>query len=135
MTTDAANNKLEFKPQIIFEKTKYCKSWDEWLGQTESFLKLLGYVKYEQDYKGESFAYWKIIKENEQDIYQIGLLFYDFRRYGSNSYNISVCYECMIMNVDAGVRLEISDSITLQQFEKVAQTFYESMSQHYPNKK
>lgn len=131
MTTEA-NKKSEFKPPIIFEITKYCKSWDEWQGQTEGLLKKIGYNRYEQGYKQEDFAYWKTFHNNQTAIYQVGLLFYDFRKFGNNFFGFS--YECHIIEVDAGVRLEISDSITLQQFEKIAQTFYESMSHYYTNK-
>jgi len=37
-------------------------SWDEWLSETETKLKELGYRRYVQNHKNEDFCYWKTFK-------------------------------------------------------------------------
>ena len=71
-------------------------SWDEWLSETETKLKEVGYRKYVQNYKNEDFYCWKTFKNGEDKIYQIGILFYDFRKYADRdpyANRIGIIYE------------------------------------------
>ncbi len=107
-------------------------SWDEWLSETETKLKEIGYRKYVQNRKNEDFCYWKTFKNGEDKIYQIGILFYDFRKYADRSIyanRIVIMYECMILGDDR-IDMCVSKNIDLFEFEKMAQTFYEAMSQY-----
>jgi len=69
----------KYPPVIVDNKT--VDTWDDWLQQTEIQLQKLGYRKYYQKLKQEDFAYWKIFYNGSEKIYQIGLYFYDFRKY------------------------------------------------------
>jgi hypothetical protein len=100
---------------------------DEWLSETETKLKDLGYRRYVQNHKNEDFCYWKTFKKGEDKIYQIGILFYDFRKYANR---IGIMYECMVLGEDR-IDMCVSKNIDLVEFEKMSQTFYEEMSQYY----
>lgn len=105
-------------------------SWDEWLEVTEDFLKNQGYRKYVQNYRNEGFAYWKVFKVNEEEAYQIGILFYDFRKYDNIpdvAKRIGIQFECMIIDTEDRIDLTVSKEITLEQFETMARAFYEAM--------
>lgn len=114
-------------PQVV--KVRDYQTWDEWLSKVELALKELGYTKYQQNLKNEDFAYWKTIRVNGEKAYQVGLLFYDFRKFdnfrGSN--RIGVQFECMPINTDSRVDLSVSKDITVQQFEEMAAAFYNTM--------
>jgi hypothetical protein len=121
------------KPQLFISNNKINCSWDTWLEETETKLKELGFHKYCQNHKREDFAYWKPYTVDSIKLYQIGLLFYDFRKYAMTDLNanrISIQFECMILNMDARIDLEVSKDISLEEFEKMSKTFYESMSQY-----
>lgn len=104
---------------------------DEWLSQMELKLKERGYHRYVQNYKREDFAYWKTFKNGENNIYQIGILFYDWRKYDViDSGRIGILYECMLCG-DGRVDMTVSkDDIDLIEFEKMSKTFYETMSKY-----
>lgn len=106
--------------------------WDEWLSLVEGRLKKLGYRRYNQNLKSEDFAYWKSFYDEDAKIYQIGLFFYDFRKYADrdpNANRISIQYECMLLGRDR-VDMTVSKDIDLPEFEKMARTFYEAMWQY-----
>jgi len=117
----------------------FCDSfdWNLWLKTKEEYLKKLGYKKYYQNLKREDFAYWKIFNIDNNEAYQIGLLFYDYRKYNESNSNInanriSIQYECMLINCDSRVDLSITkDNITLVEFEKIALDFYNAMLLHF----
>ena len=105
-----------------------CTSWDEWLEKTEASLKELGYIKYKQNYKHEDFAYWKKLNG-----YQIGLLFYDFRKNKELDPMcdvISMQYECMLIDIEDRIDLTVSKNITLDEFEEMAKIFYNAMGKY-----
>ena len=106
---------------------KSSKYWDKWQSDLEEKLKSLGYRKFIQNYKREDFTYWKTFQENGEKIYQVGVLFYDFRKYDKNL-NISIQYECMLLNTDR-IDFSVSKEIKLEEFESMSKTFYESMKQ------
>lgn len=102
--------------------------WDLWLSEKEAFLKEQGYRKFIQNrFKNEDFAYWK-----KFDGYQVGVLFYDFRKYVSanENLNISIQYEAMLIDCDCRIDLSVSKDMLLTSFEAMAQDFYEAMH-HY----
>ena len=99
--------------------------WDLWLTEKESFLKEQGYRKYVQNNKREDFAYWKKFTG-----YQVGLLFYDFRKYQSTDPNancILIQYEAMFIDCDCRIDLSVSKDMSLTSFEVMAQDFYNAM--------
>ena len=106
--------------------------WDSWLSEYEDNLKELGYKKYNQNHKNEDFCYWKTFKNGEDKIYQIGILFYDFRKYADRdpmANRISVMYQCMLL-CDDRIDMDVSKEIDLPEFELMAKTFYEAMSKY-----
>lgn len=108
-------------------------NWDSWLFEFETNLKELGYRKYVQNYKNEDFCYWKTFKNGDDKLYQIGVLFYDFRKYAErdpNANRIAVMYQCMLL-CDARIDMDVSKEIDLSEFEAMSKTFYEAMSQYY----
>ena len=106
--------------------------WDDWLSKTESKLKELGYRGNVQNHKNEDFSYWKTFKSGEDKIYQIGILFYDFRKYADQdpyANKIVIMYECMILCKDR-IDMCVSKNIDLVEFENMARTFYNTMCQY-----
>ncbi len=106
--------------------------WDSWLSEFETNLKELGYRKFVQNYKNEDFCYWKTFKNGEDKIYQLGVLFYDFRKYtdrdpGAN--RIGIMYRCMMLGNDR-IDMDVSMEIDLPEFELMAKSFYEVMSSY-----
>lgn len=128
MIDKSTNVQLPLQPPLLIASVSGCTSWDEWLEKTELSLKEVGYRKYKQNLKNEDFAYWKNFEG-----YQVGLLFYDFRKY-QNQLNmperIGVQYECMFTDVDARIDLSVSKDISLEQFEIMAKTFIDAMFQY-----
>ena len=104
---------------------------DDWLAETETKLKKLGYGKFIQHHKHEDFSYWKTFRVNRKKVYQVGLLFYDYRKYGDLAYNVSISFECMFINVDGRIDLSVSKKITLFEFETMAKAFYNSMMPYF----
>ena len=128
-----AEEKIQ-NPIIISEEIKDFNSWDEWLEKTESFLKEQGYRKYSQGFKNCDFAYWKSFNRQDEwqdKIYQVGLLFYDFRVY-QKGFNIperiGIQYECMLQ-CEYRIDLSVSKDISLEEFEKMSEAFYLSMGE------
>jgi hypothetical protein len=129
MAIQSTNIDLSFQPPLLIADVSDNTSWDEWLSETETRLKEIGYKRYIQNHKHEDFCYWKTFKNGEDKIYQIGILFYDFRKYADRdpySNRISIMYECMCLGDDR-IDMSVSKNITLVEFENMAQTFYEKM--------
>ena len=106
--------------------------WDEWLSETESKLKKLGYRGNVQNHKNEDFSYWKTFKSGEDKIYQTGILFYDFRKYADQdpyANKIVIMYECKILCKDR-IDMCVSKNIDLVEFENMARTFYNIMCKY-----
>jgi hypothetical protein len=104
--------------------------WDKWLEEKETFYKESGYRKYNQNLKGEDFAYWKVFKDEEEEVYQIGILVFDFRKYPQldpQAERIGLQYECMLINVDYRIDLIVCKDMFLTEFEIMAKDFYEIM--------
>jgi hypothetical protein len=121
-----------YAPLLLREISKE-SNWDIWLDKVDTKLKSLGYIKHKQNYKKEDFAYWKTHKINNKPAYQIGLLFYDFRKYAYHQDSIekvSVQFECLFAGIDSRIDLSVSKNITLEQFEEMALTFHSSMSKY-----
>jgi len=104
--------------------------WNNWLVDFENNLKELGYIKYYQKHRNEDFCYWKTFKNGEDKTYQVGVLFYDFRKYSdrdSSSNRIGIMYQCMLL-CDDRIDMDVSKDIDLPEFELMAKQFYDSMS-------
>lgn len=114
------------KPKLV-PGLENSASWDEWLTRAEHALRELGYRKYTQNLKREDFAYWKNFWIDDEKAYQVGLLFYDFRKFGASAYRISVQFECLFTEIDSRIDLSVSKDIELSEFEEMSVTFYESM--------
>ena len=106
-------------------KPTFTGDWDQWLEEFEKNLKERGYKKYRQDFRGSDFQYWKAFPSSKNHKYQVGVLFFDFRRYRDGE-NITVQYYCMTSGDDS-IDLIISKNIDLSEFEEMARVFYESM--------
>ncbi len=107
-------------------------SWNDWLSETESKLIEFGYRKYKQNYKHEDFCYWKVFKDGENKIYQVGVLFYDFRKYVDRdpySNKIGIMYECILLGEDR-IDMCVSKNIDLVEFEYMAKEFYLTMKKY-----
>ena len=133
MTKESKNVQLPIQPPLLIADVSGSTSWDEWLSETETKLKELGYIRYVQNHKKEDFCYWKTFKNGEDKIYQIGILFYDFRKYADRdpyANRIGIMYECMVLGEDR-IDMCVSKNIDLVEFENMAQTFYGAMSQYY----
>ena len=104
-------------------------NWDEWLTNYEDHLKGLGYKKFVQNHMNEDFCYWKTFKKGEAKKYQVGVLFYDFRKYADRdpmANRIGTMFQCLLI-CDDRIDLTVSKNITLSEFENMAKTFYETM--------
>ena len=104
----------------------------EWLSDVEFNLVQSGYRRYVQDLDHEDFAYWKTFYEGNNKKYQVGLLFYDYRKYSNripHSNQISIQYRCMLLGGDR-IDLLVSKEIDLPEFESMAKVFYESIKQY-----
>lgn len=121
------------KPLLQQHNASGSTDWDGWLSEFENNLKELGYRKFNQNHKRENFSYRKTFKNGEDKIYQIGVFFYDFRKYADTdpmANRISVMYQCMLLGVDR-IDMDVSKDIDLPEFELMAKTFYEAMLQYY----
>lgn len=133
MTIKRPNVQLPLQPPLLIADVSESISWDEWLSKTETKLKEIGYRKYVQNHRNEDFCYWKTFKNGEDKNYQIGILFYDFRKYAEHdpsANRIGIMYECMVLGEDR-IDMRVSKDIDLVEFENMSQTFYEAMSQYY----
>jgi len=105
---------------------KGIKDWDKYLSDIDSYLRNLGFRKYDQKHKGEDFAYWE-----NYDGYSIGILVYDFRKYEAVPHKIvSLQFECMINDIDCRIDLTVSKSIELPEFEAMSKDFYNAMKRY-----
>lgn len=132
MIESATNDQLPLHPPLLIADVGSSTSWDGWLSEMETKLKELGYRRYVQNHKNEDFCYWKTFKNGENTIYQIGILFYDFRKYVERdpySNRIGIMYECMLLCEDR-IDMCVSKNIYLVEFENMAKTFYEAMFQY-----
>lgn len=81
----------------------------------ESDLVKRGYRLYRQCYRSSDFQYWK-----KFDGYQVGVVFYDFRPYGSG---ISYTLECLPKEDD---RFDLTaNDRSIEEFEKICEDFYQ----------
>jgi len=118
------------KTKNLIPKYSESENWDLWLENIDEHLKELGYRKYHQKLKNEDFAYWKPYKDSEaKDLYQIGLLVYDFRKFDHRQ-GVSIQFECMLY-CDERIDLTVSDNITLEKFEAMSEDFYYAMRKFY----
>lgn len=119
---------MKTKP-TLFVGQKQTENWQDWLAEVEGKLKDAGYTKYFQKYKSSDFQYWKNFDINGGKAYQVGVLFYDFRRYQGRANvpeTIGVQFDCLIISDDR-IDLSISKDITVADFETISTSFYQSM--------
>jgi hypothetical protein len=106
--------------------------WDKWLSDKEEDFKSKGYRKYFQNWEREDFAYWKPFYNGETKLFQVGILFYDFRKYlhsDPNANRIGTTYKCHLLSENSRIDLTVCKDITLDEFEVMAKTFYLNMNQ------
>lgn len=117
---------------LVIPELKKVKSIDEKVDSLTSKLEELGYSKYVQVLKNEDYSYFKTyVSEDGVKKYQIGLLFYDFRKYDKfDSDIVSVQYWCLLFDADGRVDLTVSKDISLTEFEAMAESFYKSMKEY-----
>jgi hypothetical protein len=118
------------KPSLQNYKIDGIINWDGWLLDFESNLKELGYIRYSQNHRNEDFCYWKTFKNSEDKICQVGVLFYDFRKYSDRDSllnRIGIMYQCMLL-CDDRIDMDVTKDIDLPEFELMAKQFYDSMS-------
>ena len=105
--------------------------WDGWLSEFENKLSELGYRKYCQNHRYETFCYKKTFKEDNKKLYQVGILFYDFRKYKYNypsANHIGIMYDCILLGKDS-IDMTVSKEIDVPAFEEIAKKFYNTMSE------
>jgi len=106
--------------------------WDVWLLNLDTEIKQFGYKKYNQNLRKEDFAFFKTFYKEEEKIYQIGVLVYDFRKYmhfNSSANYIGIQYECMLIG-DNRIDMSVSKAISLATFEEMALAFYERLNKY-----
>ncbi len=98
------------------------ETWEDWLAEIDQRMKSKGYRHYHGHIKKESFCYCKTFCG-----YMIAVLVYDFRELFYS--RIGIQYECLLGDNDGRIDLSVSKDITLEQFEAMADTFYQAMKQ------
>jgi hypothetical protein len=105
------------------------ETWDEWLVATEDALEKRGYTKYKNHSERSDFSYYKTFYRGEEKIYQVGLLFYDFRKFeraDTCANRIGVDFKCYII-CDDHVCMTVNKDMSIEEFEELARVFYFSM--------
>jgi len=122
------------KPSIIFKEDKNIECYDEWLYSTEKRLIESGYTRYNQNYKSSDFQYFKNFYVGGKKVYQIGVIFYDFRKFSQQANvpeHISVSFDCLLCDIDGRIDLSISyNDIMLEIFESMSTDFYKCMNRN-----
>lgn len=127
------NNNTSINPPLLIDSSNNFTTWNEWLAYVETNLKALNYTKFIQNLNNEDFAYWKTFYIDNEKAYQVGIFFYDFRKYQEN-YNtperIAIQYECHLLNGEGRIDLSVFKNITLEEFEDMSKTFYDTMHKY-----
>jgi len=108
-------------------------SWDNWLEITENHLSERGYKKYTQNRHGEDFTYWKTFRVNAKKAYQVGVRFYDFRKFAHTNVEcdrIGVQFDCMHIGISSRIDLNVSKDIPVEEFEDMSRDFYVAMNKY-----
>jgi hypothetical protein len=125
------------KIHSIFEETNGVEKLETWLGFTEIKLKENDYIRYNQKHKDSDFQYWKTFNVEGKKAYQIGVLFYDFRKYAEElnaPETINIQFECLITDIEGNVGMTISkENVMLKDFETLSKDFYYTMSSSIKN--
>ncbi len=125
------------KIHSIFEETNGVQKIDTWLSFTEIKLKENDYFKFNQKHKDSDFQYWKTFYVEGKKAYQVGVLFYDFRKYAKDinaPETINIQFECLLIDTDGNVGMTISkEGITLEYFENLSKDFYYTISSSIKN--
>ena len=117
----------KIKPELVND------NWDSWLSEFESNLADICYKKYNQNYKSESFSYWKSFKIGTKKVYQIGVLFYDFREFSGIIHMadlINITYDCRILGVNNVIDMSCFGNVDVSEFEEMAKDFYNTMKKY-----
>ncbi len=121
------------KKQPLFKKQ--FATWDEWLQYVDEELRKKGYSKFISNNElGADFYYAKTFRDDSKKNYQILIKFYDFRQYNitgdSASDRIGVMFICSPI-CDSRIDLEVSKKITVDEFEQMAEHFYNAMKTYF----
>lgn len=123
----------------VFDDLVQTKSnLEEWQQATEDRLKKIGYARYNQQLKGSDFQYFKTIWDNDEKIYTIGVLFYDWQKYKDKLANpehairIGIQYECSFI-CDDNVWLSISsDKCSIEKYQEICENVYHTLKPVLP---
>ena len=107
-------------PNLI--KDDKSKDIDEWLFNSQNSLKEMGYNKHIQNLKKEDFGYFKSFYFKDKLRYQIGILFYDYRKYNENN-RISIQYELISDYFYSSIWKDIDIKEVEEIFEKIYSTY------------
>ena len=117
------------KKRILTYDLGEFETWDEWLAAAEDALKKRGYTRYKNHSERSDFSYYKTFYSGDKKLYQVGLLFYDFRKFKNqdvNSDRIGVGFRSYII-CDNSVSMTFSGDISVEEFEELARVFYFTM--------
>lgn len=107
---------------------------DKWLLDLHSEITKIGYTKHNKHINSESFSYFKTFRDdNHNKIYQIGVLIYDCREYGSimhENNRVGIEFHCYLLQQEGRFDLSVSHNISIGEFEEMALSFYKSITQY-----
>lgn len=109
---------------------------DKRLSDIETKLKAAGYKKKSGHAKSEDFGFWQTFYVEEKKAYQIGILFYDWRKYldrNASDNKIVVQYECMLIcETYSRVDLSVCDeNMDAAKFEAMAAKLHEMFGKQF----
>lgn len=113
----------------IFPNGSQPTNWHKWEAKLHAHLTAAGYRKFMDQHQRQDYSYWKMVRINDQEAYQLGCMVYDFRKHYAPSdagYRISFMYICMLMG-EHRIDLKVSQPIEVAQFEQMATVFYEAL--------
>lgn len=98
--------------------------YNVFISNFENEFKNEGYTKQINKFNVEDFSYWKSFKDEKgKSLYQIGVLFYDYRSIGENL--IRTRFQCSIL-IREGVEMTVNRNISLHEFQEMAIKFFKS---------
>lgn len=105
-------------------------NWAAWLADFEANLHASGYRRYRQLFKKADFAWWKSFGTARQRLYQVGVLFYDFRLFNHRNADldrIGIEYVCLLCGTNERVELMSGQGMDIPGFEAMAKAFYQAV--------
>lgn len=103
-------------------------NWDAWLKDFDTEVKKLGYHVSATRISNEDFCYCKTVKNK----YLVVLMIYDFRKFADRdprANRIGLQYQALVSGNER-IDLMTGKKISVEEFEEMAETFYETMKQY-----